>query len=69
MTAKIIKFNSETWQFTEGTPSELFAFAAQKLLQSGGRQFDLAGMDILKSTLGAWYLTLYFGNSPTINKE
>ena len=58
-------FNSTTWQFTGGAPSELFAFAGQELASGSGFQSRLAGVDISKGNTGAFYLTLYFSPSPT----
>jgi hypothetical protein len=67
MPPNVKKFNSTTWQLTGGTPAELFAYAAKLLTDSTVPiQNNLAGLDISKNNVGAFYLTLYFSPSPTI---
>lgn len=63
------KFNSYTWQFSGGNPSELF-LAASKELAAPGITSWLNGTDISRNpTTGAYVLTLYFGTEPNPMKE
>ena len=62
------KFNSFTWQFSEGSPSELFAAAAKELSLPGVMLTPFA-TDIARDSSGKYVLTLYFSQTVTATTE